>query len=74
VIALSKQIRLWKITGKGFNELERDSVEQEKKLHDWLEGDISLIFQMIYWLLGEKSQRLSISISTFYALTEMAIQ
>jgi hypothetical protein len=43
VIALSKQIHLWKITGKGFNKLERDSVEQEKKLHDWLEGDISLI-------------------------------
>jgi len=40
---LSKQIRMWKITGKGFNELERGSVEQEKKLHDWLEGDISLI-------------------------------
>jgi len=40
---LSTQIRLWKITDKGFDVLDRGSVEQEKKLHDWLEEDISLI-------------------------------
>jgi RecB family endonuclease NucS len=43
VVALSSQIRLWRITDKGFEELNRGSVEQEKELHDWLEGDISLI-------------------------------
>ena len=40
---MSTQIRLWKITDKGFDSLKRESVEQEKKLHDWLEEDISLI-------------------------------
>jgi hypothetical protein len=40
---LSTQIRLWKITDKGFVVLDRGSVEREKKLHDWLEEDISLI-------------------------------
>jgi len=40
---LSTQIRLWKITDKGFDVLDRESVEREKKLHDWLEEDISLI-------------------------------
>jgi hypothetical protein len=43
VVALSNQIRLWKITDKGFDELKSGSVEQEKKLHDWLEGNVSLI-------------------------------
>jgi hypothetical protein len=40
---LSDQIRLWKITGKGFEVLNRAALEQERKLHDWLERDISLI-------------------------------
>ncbi len=40
---MSNQIRLWKITDKGFEVLNRAAVEQEKKLHDWLERDISLI-------------------------------
>jgi RecB family endonuclease NucS len=43
VAASSKQIRLWKITDKGLNELERVSFEREKWLHDLLEKDVSLI-------------------------------
>lgn len=43
MVALSDQIRLWKITGRGFEELNGATVEQESKLHDWLERDISLI-------------------------------
>lgn len=40
---MPKEIRLWKVTDEGFEELERNMISQEEQLHDWLERDISLI-------------------------------
>jgi hypothetical protein len=38
-----KEIRLWKVTDEGFEELKRNMINREETLHDWLEQDISLI-------------------------------
>lgn len=40
---MPKEIRLWKVTDEGFEELKQNMVSREEKLHDWLEQDISLI-------------------------------
>ena len=40
---MPKEIRLWKVTDEGFEELEQNMIGREEKLHDWLEQDASLI-------------------------------
>lgn len=40
---MPREVRLWRVSDEGFKEVEKGRIELEKKLHDWLENDISLI-------------------------------